>query len=212
MEELAKSVLSFDADEVFSAIRKALGMGINPVEIIEDGLARGLRDVGERFEREELFLTHLVAAGEAVKRGIDELLKPELLRRGTERQTFGKVVLGTVAGDIHDIGKNIVAALIFAAGFDVYDLGKDVPTTKFVEKAREVGADIVGLSALLSTALPVQREVIDALAAAGLRDKMKVIVGGAPATAEWAEKIGADGYAENAIAAVRLVKLLLKIA
>ncbi|MEM4649401.1 MAG: cobalamin-dependent protein [Candidatus Bathyarchaeia archaeon] len=119
--------------------------------------------------------------------------------------------MGTVQGDIHDIGKNIVAAMLFAAGFEVYDLGKDVPAEEFAKKAKELNANIVGASALLSTTLPVQKEIIEALKAMGIRDKVKTIFGGAPCTAEWVEEIGGDGYAENAIEAVKVAKRLIGV-
>jgi len=209
LNEVKEAVLSFDSEKTVEAVKKALKAGLNPIDIIEKGITPGLQIVGKKFEEGELFLMHLVAAGEAAKKAIDQVIQPELLKSGSERKTLGKVVIGTVAGDIHDIGKNIVAALLFAAGFEVYDLGKDVPTSEFVKKAKEVNADVVALSALLSTTLPVQKEVIDALKAAGIREKVKVIVGGAPATKEWAEKIGADGYAATATEAVTVVKKLL---
>jgi methylmalonyl-CoA mutase cobalamin-binding domain/chain len=152
-----------------------------------------------------------VAAAEAAKGAIDEVLQPEISRRREERRGLGVVVLGTVEGDIHDIGKNLVAAMLFAGGFEVIDLGKDVPTEEFIKKAKEVKADIVGASALLTTTIPMQREIIKALAKEGIRDKVKVIVGGAPVTQEWADEIGADGYGADAVEAVKLAKNLLKI-
>ncbi|MFX1362552.1 MAG: cobalamin-dependent protein [Promethearchaeota archaeon] len=154
---------------------------------------------------------HLVAAGEAVKKVMDELINPELEKRAAKLESIGKVVIGTVEGDIHDIGKNIVASMLVTAGFEVYDIGKDIPSAEFVKKAREVDADIIGASALLSTTMPAQREIVELLRKEGLKDKIKVMVGGAPATEEWAKEIGADGYAENAIEAVNVAKKLLKI-
>jgi len=153
----------------------------------------------------------LVAAAEPAQKAVKELLEPEIKKKAGERKSLGKVVIGTVQGDIHDIGKNIVAAMLFAAGFDVIDLGKDVPAEEFAKKAKEVGANIVGASALLSTTLPVQKEIIEALKAMGIRDKVKTIFGGAPCTPEWVEEIGGDGYAENAIEAVKVAKRLIGI-
>ena len=138
-----------------------------------------------------------------------DLLEPEMERRGTQRQMLGKVVLGTVKGDIHEIGKNLVATMLSASGFEIFDLGVDVPFEKFAEKAREVNADIVGVSALLTTTMVGQKAVIEALDDLGLRPKVKVMVGGAPVTKSWAEEIGADGFSEDAMGAVTLAKKLL---
>jgi len=210
-EELVSSVMSFDADKVMDATRKALSQGIAPVSIIDDGLAKGLRVVGKKFEDGELFLMHLVAAAEAVQRALKELLEPEISKRKEKRESLGRIVLGTVAGDIHDIGKNIVAALLFASGFEVYDLGKDVSVEEFVKKAKEVDANIVGASALLSTTLPMQHEIVKAMVSAGLRNRVKLIFGGAPVTEEWVREIGGDGYGENAVEAVNVAKRVLGI-
>ncbi len=210
-EELVNSVMSFDADKVMDSTRKAMNKGVDPVTIIEDGLGKGLRIVGKKFEDGELFLMHLVAAAEAAQKALKELLEPEIARRKEKRKSLGRIVIGTVAGDIHDIGKNIVAAMLFAAGFEVYDLGKDVPVEEFVKKAREVDANIVGASALLSTTLPMQHELVMAMATAGLREKVKLIFGGAPVTEEWVREIGGDGYGENAVEAVRVAKRVLGV-
>lgn len=210
-DNLSDAVLSFDAEEAVDMAKKALTVGVTPTDIIEKGLSKGLEIVGKKYEDGEFFLMHLVAAAEAAKRAIDEVVEPELSKRGEKRRGLGRVVLGTVAGDIHEIGKDLVAALFTAAGFTVYDLGKDVPVQNFVNEVEKVDADIVGTSALLSTTMPVQRELIEALKAAGLRNKVKVIVGGAPVTKEWAEEIGADGYAEDAAGAVIEAKRLLGI-
>jgi corrinoid protein of di/trimethylamine methyltransferase len=209
-EELANSVLTFDADKVIEVSKKALEARLNPTDIIENGLAKGLQTVGKRFESGEFFLMELVAAAEATKKALSEVLEPELAKQKGGRKSLGEVVIGTVAGDIHDIGKTIVAAMLFAAGFQVYDLGKDVPTEEFVKKGKEVKAEMIASSALLTTTLPMQREILRALAAQGMRDSVKVIVGGAPATKEWAMEIGADGYGENATEAVRLAQKLIK--
>jgi len=175
------------------------------------GIAKGLRIVGDKYERGELFLMHLVAAAEPAQKAVKELLEPEIKKKAGERKSLGKVVIGTVQGDIHDIGKNIVASMLFAAGFDVIDLGKDVPAEEFAKKAKELNANIVGASALLSTTLPVQKEIVEALKAMGIRDKVKVIFGGAPCTPEWVEEIGGDGYAENAIEAIKVAKRLIGV-
>jgi len=202
--------LSFDADRVTEATKKALKEGQDPVKIV-DQLTDALRVVGKKFEDGEFFLMHLVAAAEPVQRVIKEILEPEMLKTHSQRKSLGKVVLGTVAGDIHDIGKNIVAAMLFAAGFEVHDVGKDVPPEQFASKAKEVNANIVGASALLSTTLPMQREIVQKVTTIGLRDKTKLIFGGAPVTQEWVKEIGGDGYGESAIEAVNVAKKLLKI-
>jgi len=210
-DELSNAIQTFDSDKVIDATKKALAAGVDPSAIIEQGLAKGLRIVGKKFEDGELFLMHLVAAAEPAQKAIRELLEPEIKKRKGERKSAGKVVLGTVAGDIHDIGKNIVSAMLIAAGFDVYDIGKDMPAEEFVKKAKEVNANVVGASALLSTSLPVQAEIVRAFKAANMRDKVKLIFGGAPCTEEWVKEIGGDGYAENAVEGVNVLKQLLGI-
>jgi corrinoid protein of di/trimethylamine methyltransferase len=208
-EEIVNAVLTFDGDKVTEATKKALKQGQDPVKIVDE-LTKALRIVGKKFEDGEFFLMHLVAAAEPVQRVIKDILEPEMSKKKEQRTSLGKVVLGTVAGDIHDIGKNIVGAMLFAAGFEVYDIGKDMPADQFVAKAKEVSANLVGASALLSTSLPMQREIVEGIVAAGLRDKVKLIFGGAPVTEEWVKEIGGDGYAENAIEAVNVAKKLLK--
>jgi len=211
LDELADAVQTFDSDKVLEVTKKALAAGIDPSTVIEQGIAKGLRVVGKKFVDGELFLMHLVAAAEPSQRAIKELLEPEIKKRKGERKSAGKVVLGTVAGDIHDIGKNIVGAMLIAAGFDVIDIGKDIPAEEFVKKAKEVNANIVGASALLSTSLPVQAKIVKAFKAANMRDKVKLVFGGAPCTAEWVKEIGGDGYAENAIEGVNVIKQLMAI-
>ena len=207
VNELREAILSYDLDTLVNAVKKSLGKGLSAVDVI-NALTVVLREVGDKFQAGDLFLAELVAIAENVKTAISEVLEPELKKIGGERKSLGKVVIGTVHGDIHDIGKNIVASMLFAAGFEVYDLGKDVPVEEFIRKTREVNADIIAMSALLSTTLPIQREVIEELGREGLRDKVKVMVGGAPVTKEWAEEIGADGYGEDAIEAVKVAKTL----
>lgn len=209
-EEIINAVLSFDAEKVTETTKKALNQGQDPVKVVDE-LTKALRIVGKKFEDGEFFLMHLVAAAEPVQRVIKDVLEPEMVKKKAERKSLGKVVLGTVAGDIHDIGKNIVGAMLFAAGFEVYDIGKDIPAEQFVTKAKEVNARIVGASALLSTSLPVQREIVEGIVAAGLRDRVKLMFGGAPVTEEWVKEIGGDGYAENAMEAVNVAKRLLGI-
>lgn len=210
-DELVAAVLSFDADKVLETTKKALEIGLSPGDIIENGLGKGLKTVGEKFEKCEIWLMHLVAAAEAAQRAIVELLEPEILKRKETRTSLGKIVIGTVAGDIHDIGKNIVRALLTAAGFEVHDLGKDIPVKDFIDKVRETNANILAASALLTSTAPMQRDIVEALKKEGIRKKVKVMVGGAAVSAEWAEEIGADGYAPNAAAAVELAKRFMGV-
>jgi corrinoid protein of di/trimethylamine methyltransferase len=209
-EAVKEALRSFDQDRLVEITKKALAEGHHPQEVL-DAITAGLREIGDKFEKGEFFLVELVTAGEAAKTVITEHLKPLLKRSGSASQALGHVVMGTVAGDIHDIGKGIVASMLFTAGFEVTDLGVDVPAERFVEVVRENDPDVVGMSALLTTTLPMQRATIEALGKNRLRDKVKVIVGGSPVTDEWAKEIGADGYAEDAIGAVKLVKRLLDI-
>lgn len=205
---LREQLLTFDADKFVETVKKMVKEGSSATEVV-NALTEVLKEIGGKFENGELFLVHLVAAGDIAKRATTEVLEPLLKTAVEKRKVLGKIIIGTVAGDIHDIGKNIVAVMFFSAGFDVLDIGKDVPVEDFVDKVRETEADIVAMSALLTTTLPAQREVIEALKTAGLRSKVKILVGGAPATAKWAEEIGADGYGEDPIEAVRVAKRLL---
>ena len=209
LDELASSVEHMDPEEVAALSKRAVDDGIDPADIVENGIAKGLRRVGERFEKGEAFLTDLVGAAAAAKEALDSILRPAMAKAHTTQRSLGKVVLGTVSGDIHDIGKNIVAAMLFASGFEVVDLGTDVSIDDFVSRSSEVGAKIVGTSALLSTTLPVQREIINEFVKRKIRDQHKLLVGGAPATEQWAKEIKADGYAPNAVDAVKLAKSVL---
>jgi methanogenic corrinoid protein MtbC1 len=168
----------------------------------------GLREVGHRFELGEIFLPELVKSGEIMKE-ILNLLEPEIKKRGHQKKSTGCVVIGTVKGDVHDIGKNIVAALFVAEGFDVYDLGKDVSESRFVKMAKEVQADIVAASALLSSTLVGQKDLVNAFINDGSRERFKILIGGAPVTPEWAESIGVDGFADNAVKGIRVAKSLI---
>ncbi len=207
-QAMSQSVIDGEPEQAEELAHKALGLGLDPLEVIDHGYTRGMNVLGDLFTRGEVFLPHLVMGGEAMKAAI-AVLEPELARRQQQRQVLGRVVIGTVAGDIHEIGKSLVATMLSANGFQVFDLGVDVPVSTFVEKVREVEADIVGLSALLTTTMLNQGKVIESLQEAGLREKVKVIVGGAPVSQSWAEQIGADGYSENAVGAVALAKRLV---
>jgi dimethylamine corrinoid protein len=166
-----------------------------------------MNEVGVRFERGKLFLPHVMMAADAMTAGVNAL--NDLMPEGSANSKLGVIVNGTVEGDVHDIGKSIVSTMLQSAGFEVYDIGRDVPIKNFVQKAKEVNADMIGLSALMTTTLPGQRDVIELLKEEGLREKIKVMIGGAPATQAWADKIGADCYAENASEAVAKAKELL---
>ena len=207
-QAMAQSIIDGDADVSVELAQKALQAGINPLDAITKGFVVGVTKVGDSFACGEAFLPELVMAGEAMKAAINTL-EPEMKRTGAEREVLGKVVLATVEGDIHEIGKSLVGTMLSASGFEVYDLGVDVPTARIIEKAIETNADVVALSALLTTTMIRQKEVIEALKQKGLHDRIKVMVGGAPVTREWVQKIGADGYSEDAIGAVNMAKLLM---
>jgi trimethylamine corrinoid protein len=202
IENIKNGILDYDPETVVSNCKKAVESGIDPHEIIKGGITEALVTVGEKFENGDLFLVHLISAAHAAEKGLKDVIEPEIAKTGKERDVIGKVVLGTVEGDIHEIGKSIVGALLFASGFEVFDVGKDVSVKQFITKIKEVDADIVATSALLSTTMPIQKDLIEGLISENLRDKVKVMVGGAPVTAEWAEEIGADSYAEDAQGAV----------
>jgi len=208
---MAQSVIDGDTDRAAELAQQALAQGILPLDAINQGFVLGVNQVGQQYGCGDMFLPDLVMAGEAMKAAV-AVLEPEMQRSGTQRKMLGKIVLGTVKGDIHEIGKTLVGTMLTANGFQVFDLGTDVPTPKFVDKARETDADIVGLSALLTTTMTAQREVVEALKEAGLKDKVKVMVGGAPVTRGWAAEIGAEGYSEDAIGAVAVARKLMGIA
>ncbi len=207
-EAMAQAVIDGLPDKARSLADEALRSGIDPLEAIERGFKPGMDVVGDGFARGDLFIPDLMMSGEAMKAAI-ATLEPELLRRRQERQVLGRVVIGTVQGDIHEIGKTLVATMLAANGFEVRDLGVDVSPQQFVDAVIQTNANVVGLSALLTTTLLNQETVILTLKEAGLRDQVKVIVGGVPASPEWAQEIGADGYAENATEAVRVVKKMV---
>jgi len=206
--EMKQSVIDGDVDVAEELARRALAEGIDPLEAVNQGYLPGMQQVGIEFGAKNLFLPDVVIAAEAMKKAA-AILEPEMTRLGSQRTVAGRVVLGTVKGDIHEIGKSLVGTLLSANGFEIYDLGVDVPFAKFAEKAGEVNADIVGVSALLTTTMAGQQNVIEALDDLGLRPKVKVMVGGAPVTREWADKIGADGYSGDALGAVELAKSLV---
>ncbi len=202
---LAKSVLDGDEGQAASLATQALASGLTPLEAIERGLVPGIRKAGELWEQGDYFLPELVTAAQAMKAAM-AVLQPELARSGKSSE-IGRVVIGTVQGDIHDIGKTLVATMLSANGFGVSDEGAGVSVQRFVERARELDADLVCASALLTTTMGQQKLLVEAVRAAGLR--AKVMVGGAPVTQTWADRIGADGHADNAIAAVLVARRLV---
>ncbi len=204
-EEMARAVVDGLPDKARALAQDVLRQGIDPLEAIDLGFKPGMDTVGESFARGDCFIPDVMMSAEAMKAAITAL-EPEMLQRKLQRQVVGKVVIGTVQGDIHEIGKTLVATMLSAGGFEVHDLGVDVPASRFVDAVRQFGADVLGLSALLTTTVLQQETVIRNLDEAGLRDQVKVVVGGVPASQEWADEIGADGYAENATEAGAVVK------
>jgi corrinoid protein of di/trimethylamine methyltransferase len=201
--ELERAMVSLAENEIMDNTRKALDLGAKPLEIIDQGLLPGLRKIGQLFEDEEVFLPELILSAMLFQKAM-EVLQPAIKKQGQVSRKKGTVVIGTVKGDMHYIGKNIVRLLLEINGFEVHDLGVDVDPLKFVLKAKEVQADIIALSALLTTTLVGQKDVIQALEGQGLRDRFKVMVGGGAVTKKWSEDIKADGYAETAYAAVEM--------
>ena len=202
-EGIGKAVLDADENKVADLVEQALKEGVPANQIVSDGLVKGMDVVGGLFKRDELFLPEVLISVKAMKRGM-AILEP--LLAGGKRETLGLVMLGTVKGDIHDIGKNLVKAIMEGAGFEVVDLGIDIGVETFVQKATELKPQIVGMSALLTTTMAYMKVIIDALQEAGIRDQVKIMVGGAPVTGAFAADIGADGAALDAIAAVELAR------
>ena len=210
LKQLQEAVILGEPDQARELAAQVLEAGIVPLTAIEEALNPGMQVIGDRFERGECFIPDLMMAAEAMK-GAMAVFEPALMAREEQRHVLGTVVIGTVEGDIHEIGKSLVATMLGAAGFQVHDLGVDVPTGEFVELVQETGANVVGLSALLTTTMRNQEAVIKALKEAGLREQVLVIIGGAPTSPEWAQTIGADAHAENANEAVGMVKQLLGV-
>jgi corrinoid protein of di/trimethylamine methyltransferase len=207
LAEITASLIAGDPDGTVEGTRRALAAGVEPLAIIEGGLVPGMRVVGEKYATGEYFLPNLIVSASGMKQAM-ALLEPELKARRQAIKSSGTVVIGTVRGDIHEIGKSLVATMLAANGFEVHDLGVDVSADAFVARVRETGANLVGLSALLTTTMHGQKDVIQALESAGLRQQVKVMVGGAPVNKKWADEIGADGWAQDAVAAVDLATRL----
>jgi len=207
LKEIYKGVINGNQKVVSEGVQAALNEGVSPTTLLFDCLIPAMSEVGERFERNEFFVPEMLIAARAMQGGM-VLLKPLLAESGVK--PIGRVAVGTVKGDLHDIGKNLVAMMMEGAGLELIDLGVDTPPDKFVQAVRD-GADIIAMSALLTTPMPSMKTTIDALVEAGLRDKIKVLIGGAPVTQAYADQIGADGYAPDASSAARKAKGLLGI-
>lgn len=208
--KMAQSIIDSDKDEAVRLANEALETGIEPTDAIDEGFVKGIQVVGDLFEREEIYLPELVMAADAIA-GATEVLSEAIKKSGKEANFLGKGVAGAVQGDLHDIGIRLVTTMLIANGFDIEFLGTDIPASRFVEKAKETNADLILLSSLLTTTMSNQKEVIASLKEAGLREQVKVIVGGAPVTEGWVEEIEADGYGENAVAAVQVVKHVMGV-
>lgn len=203
LKEIQAAFVDGAFDRVQPLVQQGLEEGLDPGAILDDALIPGIREVGEQFRRYEVYLPEMMMAADAWQEGMD-LVEPLLAAQGQRGEAKGKVVLGSVMGDVHSLGKNIVATMLQTAGFEVIDLGVDVPAVKFVEEAERVEADVIALSALMTTTMPQQKDVIEYLEARNSRDHYYVMVGGGPTNAEWAEQIGADGYGHTAADAVDL--------
>ena len=208
--QMKQTVIDGEAELAAELAQKGLDAGLPAVDILDEGFVKGIEEVGDLFARGEFFLPELVQGAEAMKAAV-AVLQPALDVSGGGRQALGTAVAGTVAGDIHEIGKTIVCSMLSAAGFTVTDVGSDVAVETFIDKVKELKPDLLLLSALLTTTMPNQQKTIEALKAAGLRDQVKVMIGGAPTTRAWADEIGADGYSEDAIEAVATAKGLLGV-
>lgn len=206
IEDLYQAVLSGNQNAAVETTRQALDASVDPQSLIDEAMIPAMDEVGRRFEEEEYFVPELLLSARAMKAAL-ALISPQLSEAGASSK--GCIVIGTVQGDLHDIGKNLVSAMLEGAGFEVVDLGSDVSPKTFVAVVEEKGADLVGLSALLTVTMPSMKSTIEAIEAAGLRDRVKVMVGGAPLSAEYAEEIKADAYADNATAAVRAAQQLV---
>ncbi|MCQ5337168.1 MAG: corrinoid protein [Candidatus Methanomethylicia archaeon] len=206
---LAEAIIRGDEEKAKEMAKKAIEANIDPLIVINNGLMKGMQKVSEDFNKLIIYLPEVMMAAEAMKAALS-ILEPKILEKKVKEEKK-KIVIGTIQGDIHDIGKNIVALLLKANGFEVYDLGRDVPVDEFIKKAEEVNAEIIAASTLLSTSMPYMEDLINLLKERGLRDKYIVMVGGGPVTREWAMSIGADGYGEDGEEAVRVAKELIKV-
>jgi 5-methyltetrahydrofolate--homocysteine methyltransferase len=204
LQDLVKSITDYDEEAASTAAEKAVEEGVDSIEAIEHGVAVGLKKIGEEYDRGETFLPELMMGANAAQKALKVLL--EHMPQGTDYRGQGRIVIGTVEGDIHDIGKNIVAAMLRANGFDIVDLGVDVSIQRFVDSVKKLKPDVLGMSALLTNTMPKQQEVIQALKRENVRDSVRVILGGVPVTEEWVKKIGADDLGKDALDTVQKLK------
>jgi corrinoid protein of di/trimethylamine methyltransferase len=209
LKSLYDAVINGDSQASAELTKHALAEGTDPLKLVNDYMVPAMDEVGRRFECSEYFVPELLISARAMKAAL-ELIRPLLAARGD--QPAGRVAIGTVKGDLHDIGKNLVASLLEGGGFEVIDLGVNVSPEKFIATIHEKGANIVAMSALLTTTMPAMKTTIEALKQAGVRDKVRVLIGGAPITQRYAEEIGADGYSESAVGAVALAKKAVAVA
>jgi trimethylamine corrinoid protein len=207
LNEARQAILDIDDEKAVEVARQALDEGVDPVKVLTEGYSVGIREIGDLFSRGEVFMPEMILAAEAMKAAVEVL---DEAIEGKAAEKLGTMIFATVEGDVHDIGKGIAVALIQTQGVEVIDLGRDVPVDKIIEAAEEHGAKIIGTSALLTTTMPNQEKLEEELRKRGLRDKYKTIIGGAPCTQRWADKIGADAYAEDAAEGVNKVLELLK--
>jgi 5-methyltetrahydrofolate--homocysteine methyltransferase len=208
LDQLKDYLQKGDSQQVSLLTQKAVDEGVEVRAVLDDGLITGMNIVGAKFKEHQIFLPDVLMAAKAMYAGMD-IIKPLMIKEGIP--TIGKVVIGTVHGDLHDIGKNLVGIMLKGAGFEVVDLGRDVPAEKFVEAAAESGAKVIGMSALLTTTMPVMKKVVELARESGLYDKVKIIVGGAPLSSEYAEQIGAHAYCYDGVNAVDRVKEFLQV-
>jgi trimethylamine corrinoid protein len=209
LARMGKAIIEGNKDEAEALAKEALEEKMDLIEVIEKGYVPGIQKVGDLWEKGEYFLPELITSAECMKSAVN-LLQPEMEKAQIQTQSKGKVVIGTVEGDIHDIGKNLVSSMLSANGFEVHDLGADVKLERFIEKAEEVDANFICLSALLTTTMLGQKRVVEVLKEKGLSDRIRVLVGGAPVNQKWADDIGADGYGENAMVAVKVAQKIIE--
>ena len=207
-DDLLQCVIDLEEEKAYDLVKKLLEDNIDPKEIIEI-LSKGVEVIGDKFSKKEYFLTELVMAGEIFQQSA-KILEPALKKDDAKEKSKGVVVVGTVKGDVHDIGKNIFVTLLQCAGFEVHDLGVDIPAQDFVGKVKETNAEIVGYSGLLTVALDTMKETTEALKSEGLRDKVKIIIGGLPTDEMWMKEVGADAFTDNAFEGVKIVKKWLE--
>jgi 5-methyltetrahydrofolate--homocysteine methyltransferase len=206
LQEVSSALQSGNGEGVEALVKQAVAAKVLPKDVLDKGLIAGMNVIGEKYKIHEIFLPEVLLAAKAMYAGMD-VLKPLFLKE--EMPTLGKVVIGTVRGDIHDIGKNLVAIMLRGAGFDVVDLGNDVPAERFVEFAVKEKAKVIGMSALLTTTMPTMKDVVERLNKHGLNGKIKTIIGGAPVSADYAQHIGADAYGYDSVNAVGMIKKLI---